>query len=262
MIRQGKTILFALIALALVFPLHGANVPTSFAATHYYILSLGEMPVDLSALIQTTQSAGYSIIQYDGDTATVYRGGEAVDMDATTVLADEYVLLVDGSRFYLREIGEAYAFTVRPAEVGYELVINPQQELSINDTLASILTALQQIGILGNEVNLEFASFAKADLKGPAAPTGVFIESTLYGLMVAEDWFVYAAAKGFTQVGLRVEIVAEKVPGGVLDAEFIDYVVEETESLVKLLLPIDKLLVLAKSSSIGYVRIAYQPAVP
>ena len=262
MIRPGKTILFVLLALTLAFPLHGADVPTSFAASHYYILSLGEMSVDLSALIQTTQSTGYSVIQYDDDVANVYRAGEAVDMDIATVLADEYVLLVDGSSFYLREIGEVYAFTVRPAEAGYELVINPQQELSINDTLASILMALQQIGILGNEVNLEFASFAKADLKGPAAPAGVFIESTLYGLTVAEDWFAYAAAKGLVQVGLRVEIIAEKVPGGLLDAAFVDYIVDETESLVKLLLPIDELLTLAKSSSIGYVRTAYQPTVP
>ena len=262
MIQQGRMILLVLFVLALAFPLHGADAPTSFAATHYYILSLGEMAVDLSALSQTTQSAGHSVIQYDGDTASVISGGEAVDMDAATALADEYVLLIDGSRFYLREIGEAYTFTVRPAEVGYELVINPQQELSVNDTLASILMDLQQIGILGNEVDLEFASFAKADLKGPAAPAGVFIESTLYGLTVAEDWFSYAAAARLTQVGLRVEIIAEKVPGGVLDAEFVDYVVEETESLVKLLLPIDKLLALAKSSSIGYVRIAYQPAIP
>lgn len=264
MIRQRKTILFVLfaLALALALPLHGADVPTSFVASHYYILSVGEISADLSALIQTTQSAGYSIVQYDGDTATIYRESEVVDIDVATALADEHVLVVDGNRFYLREIGEAYVFTVRPAEVGYELVIDPQQELSINDTLASILMALQQIGILGNEVNLEFASFAKADLKGPAAPAGVFIESTLYGLTVAEDWFAYATAKGLKQVGLRVEIIAEKVPGGVLSTEFFDYVAEETESLVKLLLPIDELLALAKSSSIGYVRIAYQPTIP
>jgi len=262
MIRQGKTILFALLIWALALPLHGADVPTTFTATHYYILSLGEMSVDLSTLIQTTQSSGHSVIQYEGGIATVYRDGEVDDINVAEALADEYVLLVDGSRFYLREIGEAYTFTVRPAETGYELVINPQQDLSINDTLASILMALQQIGILGNDVNLEFASFAKADLKGPAPPTGVFIESTLYGLTVAEDWFAYATAEVLTQVGLRVEIIAEKVPGGVLDTEFVDYVVEETVSLVKLLLPIDELLALAKSSSIGYVRIAYQPVVP
>ena len=262
MIRQRRTILFALLALTLAFSLHGADVLTDFSSTHYYIFPLGEMSVDLSALTQTTQSAGYSVIQYEGDTATVYREGEAVDVEMETALADEYVLLIDGSRFYLREIGETYTFTVRPSEIGYELVINPQQELSVNDTLASILMGLQQIGILGNEVNLEFASFAKADLKGPAAPEGVFIESTLYGLTVAEDWFAYAVVKGLTQLGLRVEIIAEKVPGGVLDIDFADYVVEETETLAKLLLPIDELLALAKSTSIGYVRIAYQPAVP
>jgi hypothetical protein len=262
MIRQGKTILFLLLGLALALPLHGADVPATFASTHYYILSLGGMSVDLTALQQTAQSAGYTIIQYDGDEAFAYRAGEAAAVDTVVALADSTLLLVDGSRFYLRETSESYNFTVRPAEIGYELVINPSQDLSVNDTLASILMGLQQIGILGNEVNLEFASFAKADLKGPAAPAGVPIDSTLYGLTIAEDWFAYAAAKGLTQVGLRVEIVAEKLPGGVLAAEFADYAVEETESLVKLLLPINELLALAKSSSIGYVRIAYQPSIP
>ena len=262
MIRQGKTFLFVLLALALALPLHGADVPATFSSTHYYILSLGEMSIDLSILTETAQSAGYSIIQYDGDSASAYQGSETAAIDVATALADDSVLLIDSSRFYLREIGETYTFTVRPAEIGYELVIKPSQELSINETLASILMGLQQIGILGNEVNLEFAAFAKADLTGPAAPAGVFIDSTLYGLTVAEDWFAFATAKGLTQVGLRVEIVAEKVPGGELAAEFIDYVVEETDSLVKLLLPINELLTLAKSTSIGYVRLAYQPSVP
>jgi len=254
MIRQGRTILFALLVCALVLPLQGADVPTAFVDTHYYILSLGEMSVDLSTLIQTAQSSGYSLLQF----------GE-VDIeaqDAASALDDQAVLVTDGSRFYLREKADTYVFTVRPAELGYELVINPLQELVINDSLATILVRLQELGILGSDVNLDFASFAKADLKGPSAPDGVFIDSTLYGLTVAEDWFAFSAAKGLTQVGLRVEIVAEKVPGGVLDPKFLDYVIEETESLVKLLLPIDELLALAKSSSIGYVRIAYQPAVP
>jgi hypothetical protein len=219
------------------------------------------MTVDLPALLQMTQSGGYSVIQYDGDDVSAHRGGEAAT-DATSVLADDALLLVDGSRFYLHETSESYNFTVRPAEIGYQLVIDPSQDLPVNDTLASILMGLQQIGILGNEVNLEFESFAKADLKGPAAPVGVPIESTLYGLTVADNWFTYATAKGLTQVGLRVEIIAEKVPGGVLEAAFADYVVEETESLVRLLLPIDELLALAKSTSIGYVRTAYHPSVP
>jgi len=262
MIRQRRIIPFVLLALALVLPVHGADVPTSFATTHYYVLSLGAMSVDLPAFIQTAQSAGYTTIQFEGDAISVRRDGEVADVAVEIALADEQVLLIDAARFYLRETSAAYVYTVRPAEVGYELVINPLQELSINDTLTSILIALQQLGVLGSEVNLEFSSFAKADLKGPAPPADVLIESTLYGLTVAEDWFSFASANGLTQVGLRVEIVAEKVPGGVLDASFIDYVIEETESLVKLLLPIDELLSLAKSSSIGYVRIAYQPAIP
>jgi hypothetical protein len=237
-------------------------MPTVFSSTHYYILSLGEMSMEPSALIQATQSAGYTIILYEGSEASVYRQGELAVADLQSALADTSVVLVDGSQFYLRQANEPYTFTVRPSGSGYELIISPQQELPINDTLTSILIALQEIGILGNDVNLDFASFAKADLKGPASPAGVRIDSTLYGLTVAEDWFAYASAKGLIQQGLRVEVIAEKVPGGVLDSQYVEYVSEETETLVKLLIPINNLVALASSSPIGYVRIAYQPVVP
>jgi hypothetical protein len=262
MIRQRKTILLALLALVLVIPVHGADVPTSFANTHYYVFSLGNMTVDLPTLVQTAQAAGNSIIQFDGDIASVTRSGESAADDVSTALADDAVLLIDSGRYYLRQITDTYTFTVRPADVGYELVISPTQELSINETLASILVGLQQIGILGNEVNLEFAAYAKADLKGPASPIGIPIDSTLYGLVVAEDWFAFAITKGITQVGLRIEIVAEKIPGTVVADEFSEYVIEESASLAQLLLPIDQLLALAQSTSIGYVRLAHQPSVP
>jgi len=262
MIRQGKTILFALLALSLAIPLHGADVATTFTSSHYYVLPLGGMSVDLPTLVQTAQSDGYSIIQYEGEVATVHRDGEEVTDSLSAALADEAVLLADDSRFYLREIGETYTFTVRPAVSGYELVINPNEDLSINETLVSVLMGLQQLGILGNEVNLEYESFAKADLKGPASPAGVRIDSTLYGLTVAEDWFGYATANSLTQVGLRVEIIAEKIPDSALSPEFSDYVIEESATLVKLLLPIDELVTLAQSASIGYVRVAYQPSAP
>jgi hypothetical protein len=262
MTRLRTPLLSVLFALALALPLCGADVPTNFLATHYYILSLGGMSIDLAGLTQTAQSAGYSIIRYDGATPTVTRGGQVVDVPVQTALFDESTLMIDGDFFHLRHLGDTYAFTVRPSEIGYELVVNPSQDQPFGDTLAAILTSLQQLGILGSEVNLDFASYAKADLKGPAAPEGVFIDSSLYGLTVAEDWFAYAELKGFTQVGLRVEVVAEKVPGGVLDPEFSAYVLEETEDLVKLLCPINELLTLAKSSAIGYVRTAYQPSIP
>lgn len=257
-----RTVLLVVLVSAFALVLQGADIPANFAATHYYILSLGEMAVDLPSLIQSIQSSGQTVVQYEGDEATITRGNDTVDDLLSNALADDTVLLVDGDRLYLSEVGASYTYVVRPAESGYELVINPEQELSVNDTLAAILVDLQQLGILGSEVNLDFASFAKADLKGPAAPEGVLIDSTLYGLTVASDWFAYSSLKGLTQVGLRVEVVAEKLPGGVLDTAFSDAVIEESDSLVKLLLPIDELLTLAESSAIGYVRIAYQPSVP
>jgi len=56
--------------------------------------------------------------------------------------------------------------------------------------------------------------------------------------------------------------VAEKLPGAALASTFSTYVTEETESLARLLLPIERLIALADSASVGYVRTAYQPAVP
>jgi len=257
-----RTLFLVVLISAFALSLQGADIPVNFTATHYHILSLGEIAVDLPTLIQSIQSSGHTVIQYDESEAFITRGDEAVDDLLATALSESIVLMVDNGRFHLREVGETYTYTVRPSELGYELVINPEQDLSVNDTLASVLVALQQLGILVSEVNLDFASFAKADLKGPATPEGALIDSTLYGLTVSDDWFAYSALKGLTQVGLRVEVVAEKVPGGVLSSLFADAVVEESDSLVKLLLPIDELLTLAKSSAIGYVRLAYQPSIP
>ncbi len=249
-----KTILFVLLIALLGLALQGTDVPSTFAQTHYYILSLGKLSAEPSAVVQSAQSEGFSLAQFDE--------ADIGETELATILDAPMALITDGSRFYLRARLEGYTYTVRPSGDGYELVINPSEDVVVNDVLAAVLMDLQGFGILGSEVNLAFASYAKADLKGPASPDGVFIESTLYGLVVAEDWFAFAAANGLTQVGLRVEIVAEKLPGGALSSDFASYVLEESESLVKLLLPIDELLALAQSESIGYVRIAYQPAVP
>ncbi len=262
MTRQAKTILFALLALTLIIPAYAADVPTDFASTHYFILSLGSMAVDLPTLVQTAQAAGHTTIEFEGNVATIRLGGSEASEDLAAALAESQILIVDSGRFYLRQAMESYTYTVRPAGTDYELVVNPQVDVSINETLATILTSLVDINILGNDVNLEYASFAKADLKGPASPAGVPIDSTLYGLVVAEDWFAYSNANALTQTGLRVEVVAEKIPGAALDAQFEEYVLDESSSLAQLLLPIDQLLTLAQSSSIGYVRLAYQPTAP
>jgi hypothetical protein len=232
---------------------YAQEAPATLASTHYYIFSLGEISADSTTIANATQSDGYSVIQYIDNLP---------DGDLDTTLSAQKMLLIDGERFYLRQVEDGYAFTVRPSAAGYELVVNPSEDVALTDALGSILATLQSIGMVGDEVNLEYEAFSKADLKGPAAPEGVFLESTLYGLMVAEDWFAYASLHGLTLVGLRVEVVAEKLPGAALESLFSPFVSEESESLAKLLLPIDQLIALASSASVGYVRTAYQPAVP
>ncbi|MDD5264734.1 MAG: hypothetical protein PHU43_07835, partial [Candidatus Bipolaricaulis sp.] len=91
---------------------------------------------------------------------------------------------------------------------------------------------------------------------------GVALDSVLYDLVVAEDWFAYASAKGIALVGLSIEVVAEKVAGAAFPEGFMPYVVSETERLTKLVLPIDRLVALAKESTIGYVRMPLSPVAP
>ncbi len=253
MLRRTTIYVFALLILTLACLAQAQDLPTTLSSTHYYIFSLGEMSVDVTTLAETTQSTGHVVVRFVDDEP---------DGELAVALSAPAFLLIDNDRFYLRQTGQAYTFTVRPSVSGYELVVNPTEELALTDVLGSILLSLQDTGIVGNDVNLEYTAFSKADLKGPAAPEGVFLESTLYGLMVAEDWFAYASTHGLTVVGLRVEVVAEKLPGAALESTFSVYAIEETESLAKLLLPIDRLIALAGSASVGYVRTAYQPAVP
>ena len=169
-----------------------------------------------------------------------------------------------GGRCPYRHIGHCHGrdVPVRPAADGYELMISPSEDVAIADTLTSLLMSLQEIGVLGNSVDLEYAAFAKSDLKGPAPPAGASIDSVLYQLVVAEDWFAFAAANSLALTGLRVDVVAEKLPDGVLPEAFAAYVYEETDQLAKLLVPIDMLVTLASAEAVGYVRPPYQPAAP
>lgn len=235
---------------------------TSFLKSHYYLLSLGQVATDVDSIRRAAQSSGFSVIAYDGDWAQAFRGDDSVGTAAEVVLSDERLLLIDSGRFLLRESGEGFTYSVRPSETGCELVVDPQRDLSMSDVLGSVLVALQSMGILGNEVNLDVQAYAKDDIKGPPPPSDIAIESTLYSLLLARDWYDYAATKSLTLVGLRVEIVAEILPGASLTEPFVAYVVDEVEGLAKLSLPIDQLLALARSSAVGYVRVPYHPSVP
>jgi len=151
---------------------------------------------------------------------------------------------------------------VRPGDGGYTLIIFPHRDLPQGETIFSLLGTLQKLGVIGAEVAMEgFRSFEKDAEKGPEPPAEAAIDSDLYGLTVAADWFSFASSLGLTRVGLRVEVVAEKLPGGAIPEEFQPYIIpgSETDQLAKLLLPIHRLVDLARSSFIGYVRPPYQP---
>jgi len=259
--RQGKTFLIAITLLVSALAIQGAMMQPDFEATNYYLLSLGSLQPDLDSLADAAMSKELSVIVYEMDGASVSPSASAPS-DLQLLQSSDNVLIVDAGRFHLRIAGEQFVFTVRPSSNGYELVINPLVDLAIADALAAVLEELQELGLLGNEVNLEYQSFSKSDLKGPAPPEGAPIDSTLYGLVVAENWFVQAAIKGITQVGLRVEVVAEKLPDQSISAPFSEYVLEESNGLAKLLLPVDLLVSLAESTEVGYVRPPYQPSVP
>lgn len=133
----------------------------------------------------------------------------------------------------------------------------------MTDALTSVIAELQAFGLFVTEFNLlDDSGFPKDALKGPAPPQGARMDSDLYWLTVAEDWFAFAAQKALSLTGLRVEVFAETFPTEQVPAEFGEYVVDETEQGAKLLLPVDRLVALASSDSIGYVRQLYRPAVP
>jgi hypothetical protein len=261
MLRSGAVVALAVLLFG-VLAAGAADAPTDFLQTHYYLLSLGQVAAGVDSIRRTAQSSGYSVITYDGDAAEAFRGTEPMGADPQAVLSDEKLVVIDGGRFLLRESGDGFVFTARPSENGYDLVIDPQQDLPMPAVLGPVLASLQSMGLLGNELSLNVQAYAKDDPKGPPPPTGVAIDSSLYGLLIARDWFDYAATKGLTLVGLRVEVVAEILPDASLEEAFAPYVVDSSGELAKLSLPIDRLLSLARSTAVGYVRPPYRPSVP
>jgi hypothetical protein len=246
---------------ASVFALFVSADTTTFDSGSYYIVSIGQIQTNVAQLAATAKSLDIPVLTVEGGSLAADRDTESIG----ELLGGDRLLVIDGDRFYLREIDGSLAYVVRPAYLGYELVIVPTQGIDRMEGLVSLLTALQQMGISGVNLSVDLWSipaYESGALKGPAAPAGLAIDSDLYGLVVAPDWFSYAEAHNLTQVGLRVEVIAEKVPGGSVPAEFAAYVTSETETLAKLVLPIEDLVALAQDSGIGYVRPAYQAVAP
>jgi hypothetical protein len=259
MVNRGeRTTLFGVLLLAILVIGSGMAVSgEQLLQTDYYLIAIGTIDTPIESLIQTAQGKSFSI-------AGSY-GGEPLGGDAEEALqAMPALLYVDESWFLLRVTGEDFDYTVRPTGEGYELVLVPHKDLPQAETIYSAISSLQEMGIL-DSVDMEItAQYAQEFEKGPLPPEGVAIDSALYGLSVAVDWFAEASRLGIDRVGLRVEVVAEKLPEGTIPEAFTPFIESESGDLAKLLLPIWQLTELARSSSIGNVRAPYhpQPSIP
>jgi hypothetical protein len=229
----------------------------------YYLYPAEGVQADVQTLSQTAKSAGYAVVLFSDGSATTFRGAEPTAQSVSSLLAENHVLAVDGERFVLHSEVAGVAYSLRPAADGAELVISPTQETPVIEALAAVFQELQMLGILGLGIDLESVqSFPVGSLKGPAVPAGVALDSALYDLVVAEDWFAYADAKGIVLFGLGIEVVAEKLAGVAFPEAFVPCIVSETDRLAKLVLPIDQLVPLAKQGGVGYVRLPLQPVAP
>jgi len=237
----------ALLVGAIVWLVIGEGLP--FVASEYYVFSLGPSVVDLETLSTTAESEGFAVV-------------EPAEEGATDVpLGADQLLVVDGSRFLLRVADDAYTYTVRQGTDGLELVFSPKADQAM-DAVVAVLLDLQSLNAIGGEVDFRYRTYAVDAVKGPEPPADARIESNLYRLTVAEDWHAFAAAKGLTLVGLRVEVVAELAAGVVLQDPFAPYVESASDSLARLLLPIDLLVPLASTGGVERVRAPYEPVAP
>jgi len=232
---------------------------TLFSPGSYYLISIGAVTSDVGSLVQTGQQRGFTVVILSDAGLSSYRGTEKVQEPESELITAPSLMYVDGTSFLLRVQGEKFDYEVRPGEKGYDLVLIPHQAMTASDLVSDVLVPLQEIGVVGDEIDMEYKTFVLNPEKSEAPPAGVAIDSNLYNLMIAPDWLAAAAKMNLARTGLRVSVIAEKVPSGAVPEQFTPYVVSETDSLAKLLLPIEDLVKLASDGAIGYVRPPYQP---
>jgi len=233
-----------------------------FVPAFYYVLPLGTSETSVNAVIQAARASAFTIAQYTGSGYDITCQGELTDWTFPTFLEAPRTLLVDGARYRLHVSGEDSTYTVRPGATGQDLVIRVESAVPVAEALEEILQSLHSLGLVGMELSLTIQSFDRSVVKGPPPPSGVPIDSSLYHLMIAEDWYTQAAVYGLLLYGLRAEVVAEVLPGESIPQPFSAYAVGQAENTVKLLMPIEQLVLLAQADEIGYVRPPYRPAVP
>ncbi len=254
------------LALLAALSLGAAGGAVTLDPQSYYLFPVGDPGVGVQTLSASAAAQGFAVLAFSGNTVTVMHGtGSPADTVGTMLASAARLLVVDGDRYYLRVAEPTLSYALRPAESGLELVVSPKVATDMFDALTAILVDLQDVGIMNIDVDLSsFRPIARNPFKGPAAPQDLAakLDYTLYGLVVAEDWFIHAAQKGLALLGLKLEVVVEKIPGASLPAEFSVDVLSQTEALASLVVPVDRIVALARSAGVGHVRLPYVPVAP
>ncbi len=229
----------------------------------YYSFAVSDLAVGTQTLSAAAVANGFVVLAYSGNTVSVLHGtGSDSDTIPQMLLTADRLLVVDGDRFYLRVTRPELRFALRPCDASLELVVSPATSIDLGDALSIVLADLADLGVGTINIDVDgVRSVVRDALKGPAEPQDLSprLDYALYGLVVAEDWFAYASEKGIALLGLQVEVVVEKTPGASLAADFRSAILSESSDLVDLVLPIDQLVTLARSSGVGYVRLPYVP---
>ncbi len=256
----------AALALVAALSIAAAGDAVTLDPQSYYSFPVDDLAVNLETLSAAAAASGYAVLAFSGNTVVVIRGTDSpTDTVGSMLLEADRLLVLDGDRFYLRADGTAISYALRPADGGLELVVSPKTSIDLYEALTSVLVELQDVGIVGMDVDLGgYRAIVRNPFKGPAQPQDLSatLDYALYGLVVAEDWFAYASQKGIALLGLRLEVVLEKIPGASVPADFASAVVSETERLASLVLPVDRIVSLARSAGVGYVRLPYVPVAP
>jgi hypothetical protein len=232
----------------------------------YYCFAVGDLAVGVQTLSAAAAAQGYAVLSFSGSTVTILNGtGSPTDTIEQMLLSADRLLVIDGDRFYLRRDGAALSYAIRPASTGLELVVSPKAPIDLVEALTAVFVELQDVAIYGMDVDLGgYRTVVRNPFKGPAEPQDLAarLDYALYGLVVAEDWFAYASQTGLALLGLRIEVVVEKIPGASLAVDFRNQMVSETTDLASLIMPVDQLVSLARSAGVGYVRLPYVPVAP
>ncbi len=261
--RFGVALLILVAAAVGALPVVAVCVPTVFAPDDYYVIPVGEIEIATAASIESAKQRDYAIVIQEAEGPATWRGATRTEEEESLFLQEPALMYVDGESLLVRVQTASYGFVLRPSEEGYELVVTPSETVEAGNTLVEILLELSEIGIAPGSISLSDAvQYSVTDLKGPPPPEGAALESSLYQLVIAADWFATASASGIQRTGLRVSVIAERVIGEAIPESYRVFVVEETEQLAELLLPIQHLVPLARSASVTYVRMPYQPIVP